>query len=271
MKKILSLCLLLLLIFTAVTGLTVHANGAAVSIGNATASAGGSFSVQIDLSGNSGFANLGVAVEYDTSVFTLISATGNSNVGAIFTTAQNTDVSPYNMGWDSTSNITYNGNLATLNFAVKDNAASGTYPIKVGYYKGRNGNYTDGEDVNYDENFEPLNLSYVNGNITVSGGSSVPSMKDNISPVSAHYYGAINKIEVDAYLPKDNASYEGYVIAALYDDYGKLIAVHTNKAEYYNHFEFNNMTSNCMAKIMWWDNLKTLHPLAYAKTVVADE
>lgn len=245
--------------------------GVFVKLGYVQGKAGGTVEVPVIIANNTGFANLGIEVEYDTSVFTLLSATGNSDVGAIFTTAQNTTVIPYNIGWDSTSNIAFNGTLATLNFTVKDSASTGNYPIKVSYYKGRNGDYTDGEDVNYDENFEPLNLSYVNGNITVSDGSSAPTIKDSISPVSAHYYAAANKIEVDAYLPKDSASYDGKVIVAMYDDNKKLVAVQVKDAAYSNHFEFSNMTSNCMAKVMWWDNLKSLRPLAYAKTVVADE
>lgn len=271
MKRILSLCLAFSMIFAAMTGLTAYASGTEVSIGDASAKAGEGFSVQVNLSGNSGFANLGIEIEYDTSAITLLSVTGNSDVGAIFTTAQNTDVMPYNIGWDSTSNITYNGTLATLNFVVKDNAASGNYPINVSYYKGRNGDYTDGEDVNYNENFEPLNLSYVSGNITVSDGSSDSTIKDSIYPIFAHYYDATDKIEVDAYLPEGSTSYDGKLIVAMYDDDKKLVAVQVKDAAYSNHFEFSNMTSNCMAKVMWWDSLELSYPLAYAKTVVADE
>ncbi|MBQ2663021.1 MAG: hypothetical protein IJG16_02625 [Clostridia bacterium] len=132
------------------------------------ASAGNTVDITVDLSNNEGFANLGIQISYDSDALTLISASNNSDVGATYTSAQNLSANPFNIGWDSTSNVTYNGNLATLTFRINDSAEDGTYPITVSYYKGISGNYIDGEDVNYDADFNSLNLNYVNGIITVS-------------------------------------------------------------------------------------------------------
>ena len=143
-------------------------DGAVVKVSSVTASAGNTVNVTVDLSGNKGFANLGIQVGYDANNLTLTSVTNNASVGATYTGAQSITANPYNMGWDSTSNVTYNGNLATLTFKVKENATEGKYPITVSYYKGISGNYTDGEDVNYDADFKSLGLNYVNGAITVS-------------------------------------------------------------------------------------------------------
>ena len=143
-------------------------DGAIVKVSSGAASAGNTVDIIVDLSGNEGFANLGIQIGYDSDALTLISASNNSDVGATYTSAQNISANPFNMGWDSTSNVTYNGNLATLTFKVNDNATDGTYPITVSYYKGISGNYTDGEDVNYDADFNSLYLNYVNGIITVS-------------------------------------------------------------------------------------------------------
>lgn len=139
-----------------------------VTAASVTTSPGGTVNVKVDLSGNKGFANLGVQVGYDANVLTLVSAVNNPNVGAVYTPAQQITANPYNMGWDSTGNIAFNGTLATLTFKVKENAPEGKYPITVSYYAGKNGDYTDGTDVNYDENFNALNLNYVNGAVTVS-------------------------------------------------------------------------------------------------------
>ena len=86
---------------------------------------------------------------------------------------------PYNMSWDSTSNVKYNGSLATLTFEVRKDAENGEYPITVSYYKGINKNYTDGVDVNYDEDFEPFALNYISGSITVSEGHVAGDINGN--------------------------------------------------------------------------------------------
>ncbi|MBO4897142.1 MAG: Ig-like domain-containing protein [Clostridia bacterium] len=144
-------------------------NGPVIIVSNATGSPGKTVNVTVDISGNKGFANLGIEVSYDKSVMTLTSAANNTNIGATYTAAQYISANPYNMIWDSaTSNITFNGTLATLTFSIKENAADGVYPISVKYYKGINGNYQDGVDVNYDSNFNALGLSYVPGEIKVS-------------------------------------------------------------------------------------------------------
>lgn len=142
--------------------------GTTVTATSVTTSPGSTVNVKVDLSGNKGFANLGVQVGYDANALTLTSVTNNSSVGAVYTPAQQITANPYNMGWDSTGNIAFNGTLATLTFKVKENAPEGKYPITVSYYTGKNGDYTDGTDVNYDENFNSLKLNYVNGAVTVS-------------------------------------------------------------------------------------------------------
>ncbi|MBQ3427703.1 MAG: leucine-rich repeat protein [Clostridia bacterium] len=143
-------------------------DGAKIKVSSAKVAPGKTVSVTVELSENKGFANLGLQIGFDASALTLISVSNNTSVGATYTGAQSITVNPYNMGWDSTSNNTYNGTLATLTFEVNDDAPDGTYPISVSYYRGKNGNYSDGEDVNYDEDFKPLNLNYTNGAITVS-------------------------------------------------------------------------------------------------------
>lgn len=110
---------------------------------------------------------------------------GNSNVGGVLTSSQAISENPYNLVWNNISNITYNGTIATLEFKISDSAEMGNYPIIVSYYKGRDGQYEDGADVNYDENFEPLDLVYVSGNITVLSGN--PTVQPTIEPVAFPY------------------------------------------------------------------------------------
>ncbi|MBQ1947139.1 MAG: leucine-rich repeat protein [Clostridia bacterium] len=124
--------------------------------------------VDVSIANNPGFISLNLEIDYDPTYLTLTGITANSGVGATFTKAQSYTKVPYNFSWSSTNNVYYNGSLATLTFTVSADAPDGVYPITVSYYKGVNGNYTDGKDVNFDTNYEPLNLSYVSGNIAVT-------------------------------------------------------------------------------------------------------
>ncbi|MCH5212063.1 MAG: RICIN domain-containing protein [Oscillospiraceae bacterium] len=147
-------------------------DGPKIDVSTATVSAAGTVDVIVSISENTGFSNLALEIGYDKDALTLESVKSNTDIPCIYTAAQNINTYPYNMGWDSTSNTTFNGMLATLTFSVNKSVKAGTYPVTVSYYKGVNGNYTDGVDVNYDENFNPLNLNYISGAVTIS--SHVP-------------------------------------------------------------------------------------------------
>ena len=138
-----------------------------IILSSVTSEAGDTVTVEIELANNTGFANLGIEIGYDSSVMTLKSIEKIVAVGADLTTAQSYEVNPYNMMWNTTENTNYNGKLATLTFELKADAEAGVYPITVDYYKGRNGDYTDGKDVNYDENGKSLNIIYSGGSLTV--------------------------------------------------------------------------------------------------------
>ncbi|MBQ7901245.1 MAG: Ig-like domain-containing protein, partial [Clostridia bacterium] len=151
-----------------VTEKQVDENAPVVTVSTSKATAGSTVTITVDLANNTGFASLGIEIGYDASVMTLTNVANNTSVGGIFTTAQSYAANPYNMGWDNVSNITYNGTLVTLTFTIGEDAADGVYPVTVDFYKGVNGNYTDGYDVNYDDQFGALNLGYTNGSIEIS-------------------------------------------------------------------------------------------------------
>ncbi len=139
-----------------------------VTLSKAGGYIGDTVDITLDISGNNGFSNLGLEINYDDSVLTLLAVSENPEVGAIFTAAEHISTNPYNMTWDSESDVGFNGTLATLTFKITDNAPVGDYPVILSCYKGRNGDYTDGIDVNYDENDNPLNLNYESGYINIS-------------------------------------------------------------------------------------------------------
>ncbi|MBO5008581.1 MAG: leucine-rich repeat protein [Clostridia bacterium] len=151
-----------------VTEKVIDENAPKITISDIKTMPGKEIQVTVDLSNNTGFASLGIEVGYNSDIMTLTKVLSNTGVGGTFTPAQSYTVNPFNMGWDSASNITYNGNLATLTFTVNEDVPDGIYPITLDYYKGVKGNYVDGDNVNYDENFEPVGFVYISGNVIVA-------------------------------------------------------------------------------------------------------
>ena len=151
-----------------VTAKPIDENTPKIMIKDIKARPGKEIDVTVELENNKGFVDMGIEIGYNSDVMTLTNVTPNSGVGGTFTPAQTYAVNPFNMGWSNTANITYNGNLATLTFKIADDAADGIYPITLDYYKGRNGNYVDGEDVNYDENDNAVGFVYISGSVIVA-------------------------------------------------------------------------------------------------------
>ncbi len=220
-----------------------------VTVGNAEGSAGDTVKIPVILSGNTGFANLGIEIGYNPDVMMLKNVTSDSKVGGMFTPAQTYNVRPYNMDWNSTVNLTYNGVLATLTFEIAGSAADGTYPVTVDYYKGRDGNYTDGNDVNYDENYQSLGLQYVNGGVTVKSSAGNSMVVSGDSPLTVKLTGDTNV---------------GIVYAAIYDANGKLEYIKQYPAAEFIQLEYN-AEIGAYIKVMWWDG--NMNPMCEAQTL----
>lgn len=147
-------------------------NAAVVTPGG-TVTAGQTFTAEVKLSGNTdGFSNLGIEVDYNPEVLTLLSV-----VQPVFETDLQVvnaplDKRPCSMLWLSVRECSmYNGPLATLTFQVNPNADTGSYPITVSYDKGIREDNIDGVNVNYrmdsEQNQTPLGLTYSNGSVRV--------------------------------------------------------------------------------------------------------
>ncbi|MBQ1947138.1 MAG: hypothetical protein II359_00820 [Clostridia bacterium] len=222
-----------------------------VSVGSVTAQKGDTVEIPVTLSGNTGFASLGIEIGYDSSVLSLTGVTEGS-VGATFTKSQTLTTNPYNLGWNCTDNNTFNGTLATLTFTVLTDVA-GVYPVTVSYYKGRNGSYTDGFDVNYDENFDALGLSYKSGSVTVEG-STTPTVQVNIGNQSIT-------------LVSDNDTLSGAVLVAHYDSDGRMIELRSCPAASVITPDLSAPTSGDTVTALWWHDIDSMQPLANSGTV----
>ena len=132
-----------------------------VRLDSVCARPGNTVQVRLMLDENPGFANLSLVIGYDADVMTLTKVE-NKVSGTEHTESQKLTANPYMLTWNSgTRNCTASGTLAILTFQIKDTAVYGVYPISVSFYQGRNQDYTDGVNVNYDQSRNALPLVYV--------------------------------------------------------------------------------------------------------------
>lgn len=162
-KRIISLivCAALLLSTCILAGAVVEPTEPQIVAGEVMALAGRTVDVSVSLVNNPGIWSMSFYIGYDHSVLTLLSVAG----GEVFTdteimlapltqqtykfTADNDDLS---------SNITDDGVLLTLTFAVSESAQKGRYPITLS---------ADPDDI-FDVNADNVEFELVNGRVTVA-------------------------------------------------------------------------------------------------------
>lgn len=106
-----------------------------LTVGNAAAKAGGTVSVDVMLTENTGITGLAFEVSYDTSVLTLESVEREDALSGFTYVPEGDLSSPCKLTWndDSMSNDTSTGVLVTLTFSVAENAAAGDSDIIITY------------------------------------------------------------------------------------------------------------------------------------------
>lgn len=173
MKRKLFCCLLAAMLLIGSLPTVQAASTPRVSVQTVSATAGDEVSVTVTLSGNTGFSDLSIELDYDPAILKLVQAeqealTSNCRQSQ----SQHLTDRPYSLIWVSgTSLCEANGTLATLTFRISEDAPSGDTPVSVSFYKGRQGNNEDGVNVNYrmdkNENQTPLGLTYASGSVRV--------------------------------------------------------------------------------------------------------
>jgi len=139
-----------------------------ISLSELRGKGGETVSFDVMIENNFGLTSLGVEFGYNESVMQLKDIQLNPELeDVIVTTAKDFSVKPYNITFDSTHDFEFNGRLVTLVFEIAQDAPVGEYPVTVDYYKGPKGTYIDGEDINYNENFEAVNMEYVSGKLKI--------------------------------------------------------------------------------------------------------
>ena len=174
-RRISAIFLTIALLFTLTSTALAAESTPTVQLSSATAAAGDTVSVSISLANNPGIISLRLSVSYDTSVMTL---TGIEDKGCFQSVTFADDAgkmasSPYMILWNSATAAqpcTANGVIATLKFAVKADAAGGTYPVSVSYQT---------EDI-LDFDLHSVAFATKNAAVTVQGADGAGQLGDSI-------------------------------------------------------------------------------------------
>jgi len=152
MKKTLSILIVLTILILTASSIPVFAQDAGtISVTSVSANPGETVSVIVRIDNNPGFCYLRLGYGYDTASMTL---TGVDN-GTVST--DNFGYSSLNLVWDAGVDSNADGTLCTLFFKISDDAAPGSYDIKIIFR----------ECYNYGE--EDVPFSVVDGTVTIEG------------------------------------------------------------------------------------------------------
>ena len=182
-----------------------------VVISNKSAHAGDTVDLDISLENNPGIVGMGLKVEYDSSILTLIDV---KDAGILGETVHNPDKSlcPYILSWASDTaekNYMVNGTIVTLTFKISENAAVGIYPVTV---------YCDNI---IDVDLQPLEEDFEvsGGGVTVTSEESPDEDRGVVADSITWTYDRSSKIlDIEGAIPVDQS-----LFVASYDKNGKMI------------------------------------------------
>lgn len=252
MKKITAI--LLTLIISLQMTVVSAAGTPNLAVSTATAKAGEPVTITVSLTNCTEFSHVGVDIGYDSSVLSLTGVTESALSGVTFSKDKELTSNPYGMEWYAPENSTYNGVLVTMQFAVAEGADAGVYPITVSCVKGPANDYVDGVDCNFVFDWDTLeytalNPTYTSGSITVE--ESAPAEPTLSATCTDGKNVAITATGVEA---------GGKFIAVLYNG-NEMTDMVIEDAAASKTLTFPEGTGD-KVKVMWWDGLTTLSPVA---------
>ena len=158
-KRIISLCLSLLILLSFATLGDAEQTGNLISVDKVTAAPGSSIKVPIRISGNTGICGATFSLHYDNNLSLTKIEKGEALNTLTFTPPGKLTANPVNLVWDGMENDTSNGIIVYATFDVP--SETGTYSIHL--------SYNDGDIVN--GALLPVNITLTTGSITVSEGT----------------------------------------------------------------------------------------------------
>ena len=165
MKKLLAICLSVLLICAAMPfAFATASSDPTIVVSDVEGKAGETVSVTVSMKNNPGIVSTKVEIGYDNSVLEFVGAEdGDFNVKGYSYSDDTRNPYIINWCWANGDNETTEL-LATLTFKIKDDAATGTYPLTLTY---------DNEGDIYDVDFETVVFGADEGSVTVVADAPV--------------------------------------------------------------------------------------------------
>ena len=184
-KQLLSIMLVITIIVTALSVPAFALEPLKLTVSSETASAGEDVQVTISVANNTGLASLKFDVAYD-SALTLKSVTFDSDFGT-WVTAPEPFKNPEPLTMISPlSDITANGEFATLTFTVKEGTPNGYKAnVTISYRE---------KDI-FDGDFTPVATTVVNGTVTVKASANCPHSYDNACDTDCNECGETRTTE----------------------------------------------------------------------------
>jgi len=217
-----------------------------LTVDSVNAEAGADVEVAIDLSGNEvGVLGMMISVSYDENLTLKNAVAGTALSSLDFTLGKDITANPINIAWDGVEADSTNGTIAVLTFTVPENA-EGTYNINVSYEVGNI----------YDNDYEDIDVSVVNGKINVSRAITEEAMS-----IKNYVKGDTTTFTLDLVSPD---SISGKVLVATYCDNKSRM----NDVDIYDAISSRDISVSTKGmdtlKIFWWDGLSTLRPITEA-------
>ena len=125
-----------------------------------TAVAGSSFTVDVTLNNNTGFAGLSLDLTYNQKYLTLEKVECSSvfeDMGALVVMSEKVSAMPFTVQIASEDNIAYNGVVFTATFSLSKDATLGNYPIEV----------SCGKNMMFDKDLNSIQTSCVAGGVSI--------------------------------------------------------------------------------------------------------
>jgi hypothetical protein len=130
-----------------------------VTVGKGTGAAGSEVEVTVDLTNSPELYAMCLKLTFDDTALTLTSAKSGDAMADFVYTSPSKLQSGSNFVWYANNPATGNGTILKLTFQINSDAGSGTYPIMM----------TCDSSNTYDANDNDVELTCVNGSLTVTG------------------------------------------------------------------------------------------------------
>ena len=136
-------------------------NAPSIVVGQKSAIQGQTVTVDISMKNNPGIVGFKIDISYDKDVLTLQNA---ETIGFDAMYSESMTAMPFTVSWESGfQDVTLNGEIIRLTFAVNEKAADGSYPVTVSYQP---------DDI-YNLKEENIHFAVINGSVEVKKASPV--------------------------------------------------------------------------------------------------